>query len=227
MSRLVIRANAAVESLLYGFATYGVPVAIGLVSLLALVVWDSEYASDSGTAIRFRYLEETAGALTPAQALAELKTRPHVRHQDTRLSESPFWFVFEVPAIEGEDTQVELPSRHAVGAACWDATNLRALGDADRQESHGQMKAVKAGFAIDLGSLKTDAMLLCRGTFAGPARITVVRWSASQLDLSIKKFYRESGLLDGGLIVLSLFILLTAVISREWLYKEIVRYHIH
>ena len=218
MSRLTIRANSAIDSLLYGFATYGVPVAIGLVSLVALVAWDSEHASDGGTGIRFRYLEDTARALTPAQALAQLETRSPVRYQDTKLSESPFWFVFEVPGVEGEETQVELPSRHAVGAACWDATNLRALGDADRQGSSGQMKAVKAGFAVDLGGLKTGAMLLCRGTFAGPARMTVVRWTASQLDLSIKKFHRESGLLDGGLIVLSLFVLLTAIISREWLY---------
>ena len=57
MSRLMIRANSAIDSLLYGFATYGVPVAIGLVSLLTLVAWDSEYASDGGTPIRFRYLE--------------------------------------------------------------------------------------------------------------------------------------------------------------------------
>ena len=218
ISRLNSRANAVTESLLYGFATYGVPVAIGLISLLALALWNSENASDGGTAIRFRYLEDTAGGMTPAQALAQLQNRWLVRYQDTKLSESPFWFTVEVPAIEGEETEVELPSRHAVDAACWDATNLRALGDADRVESHGQMKSVKAGFAVELGRLQTDATLLCRGTFAGPARITVVRWSAPQLDLSIKKFHRESGLLDGGLIVLSLFVLLTAVISREWLY---------
>ncbi len=216
--RAMIRANTAIDSLVYGFAIYAVPVAIGLMSLFALVAFDSEYASDGGTAIKFRPLEQTGAELTPAQALAQLENRSAVRHLDTKLSESPFWFVFEVAENESEVTQIELPSRHAVGAACWDAAGLRALGDADRRGAHGQMEAVKAGFAFKLGRLRSNMKVLCKGTFAGPARITVVRWSEDQLEASIKKFHRESGLLDGGLIVLSLFVLVTAIINREWLY---------
>ena len=46
----------------------------------------------------------------------------------------------------------------------------------------------------------------------------MVQWPESQFKLSAQKFHRDSGLLDGGLIVLSLFVLLTAIINREWIY---------
>ncbi len=46
----------------------------------------------------------------------------------------------------------------------------------------------------------------------------MTQWPESQFELSARKFHRDSGLLDGGMIVLSLFVLLTAIINREWTY---------
>ncbi|MCF8179737.1 MAG: EAL domain-containing protein [Sulfuritalea sp.] len=43
-------------------------------------------------------------------------------------------------------------------------------------------------------------------------------WPVDRFAISVLKFHRNSGLLDGGLIVLAMFVLLTAVLSREWLY---------
>ena len=211
--------DAAIDSLLFRLSIYGVPIAIGLVSLIALFAWNSQYAGSGGTNLEFRILQETSDTLEPAQALAQLDAEPTVQYHDTRLSESPFWFSFVVPANDRDDaTEVELPSRHALETTCWAASNLTALGHASRSAEVRPMKAVRAGFALELGSLPSAMTVLCRGTFAGPARVSVVRWSASQFAMSIKKFHHDSGLLDGGLIVLSLFVLLTAIINREWIY---------
>ncbi len=60
--------------------------------------------------------------------------------------------------------------------------------------------------------------MLCRASHTGPAYLSVNLWSASQFALSERKFHRNSGLLDGGLIVLAMFVLMTALVSREWLY---------
>ncbi len=211
--------DAAIDSLLFRLSIYGVPIAIGVVSLIALFAWDSQYPGSGGTNLEFRILQETSGTLEPAQALAQLDAAPTVQYDDTRLSESPFWFSFVVPANDRDDaTEVEFPSRHALETTCWDASNLTTLGHASRSAVVRPMKTVKAGFALELERLPSAVTVLCRGTFAGPARISIVRWSASQLDTSIKKFHHESGLLDGGLIVLSLFVLLTAIINREWIY---------
>ena len=80
------------------------------------------------------------------------------------------------------------------------------------------MKPAKAGFMLELGLLQATEIILCRSEFAGPGRISVVQWPAAEFETSNQKFHRDSGLLDGGLIVLALFVLLTALINREWIY---------
>jgi diguanylate cyclase (GGDEF)-like protein/PAS domain S-box-containing protein len=54
----------------------------------------------------------------------------------------------------------------------------------------------------------------------GPARLTAVAWQHEQLELSVQRFHRKSGLLDGGMIVLTLFVLITALINRQVLYVQ-------
>lgn len=210
-------ANAAIDSLLYKLSVYGVPAVIGVVSLIALAMWQSQYPVGGATPLKFRVLEQATPALAPAQALAQLDERPPVLHHDTRLSEAPFWFSFAVPATE-QSVGVELPSRHAIEATCWNAATLNSLGGANRKEAAGQVREVKTGFAIDLGRLQSEVTVLCRATFSGPARLSVVQWPASQFEASVQQFHRNAGLLDGGLIVLSLFVLMTAIINREWMY---------
>src|SRR5450759_237117 len=215
------RANVALDSLLYRISVYGVPGAIGAMSLVALLAWNAEYTTSGSSPLEFRVFEQTGEAPAPAQALARLKEQPAVDHLDTRLSESPFWFSFTVkPANSDERTNIELPSRHALAISCWDAAGLNSLGSANRTGATGRMKQAKAGFVLELGRLQSQSPLtvLCRATFAGPARISVVQWPESQFELSARKFHRDSGLVDGGLIVLSLFVLLTAIIKREWIY---------
>ena len=212
-------ANTAIDSMLYGLSVYAVPVAIGAMSLIALLFWKSQYPAEYAIPLEFRVMEQNTAALTPAQALLQLSARPSVQHQDTRLSESPFWFSFVVQTTGLEQgTDIELSSRHAIETTCWNAADLTLLGEATRKQTFGQMKAVKAGFAIDLGRPQSETTVLCRATHTGPARISVTQWPEAQLSASIQKFHRNAGLLDGGLIVLSLFVLTTAIINREWLY---------
>src|SRR5450759_2773462 len=215
------RANVALDSLLYRISVYGVPGAIGAMSLVALLAWNGEYTTSGSSPLEFRVFEQTGEAPAPAQALARLKEQPAVDHHDTGLSESPFWFSFAAqPAKMDERTDIELPSRHALAVSCWDAAGLNSLGNANREAAAGRIKSAKTGFVLELGRLQSQAALpvLCRAIFAGPARISVVQWPEAQFELSARKFHRDSGLLDGGLIVLSLFVLLTAILNREWIY---------
>ncbi len=214
------RVHAALDAFLYGLGVYGIPVVIGLVTLIAVTLWKTQYPAGEATALEFSVLEQRSeDGLEPGRALQALARKPPVKHHDTRLSEAPFWFVFTVPPV-GEDvlTDLELPSRHAAELTCWDAGTQRMLGSATRAESVGQMSSVKAGFRLGLGKLITPAHILCRGTFAGPARITALQWPEAALENSNRQFHRNAGLLEGGLIILSLFVLVTAVINRQWLY---------
>jgi diguanylate cyclase (GGDEF)-like protein len=189
--------------------------------LVALIAWKGEYTTSGSRNLELRVFEQTSETTTPALALARLGEQPTVHHMDTKLSEAPFWFAFTTePAVADERADIELPSRHALAATCWDAAGLNILGDATRDVATGRIRASKTGFVLGLGRLQSQAPLrvLCKATFAGPGRINVVQWPESQFDVSAQKFHRDSGLLDGGLIVLSLFVLLTAIINREWIY---------
>ncbi len=211
--------DAALDTLLYRLSIFGVPIAVGVITIIALVGWQHEFPSAGQTPLEIRVLEQTGVELQPREALRQLAAQPSEAHHDTQLSEAPFWFSFTVPpAAAGEGTEVELPSRHAMNATCWDASSLAPLGSADREQASGGMRAIKAGFAVRLGTLRKPRGVLCRGTFSGPARISAVSWPASKLVQSDAKFNRNYGLLEGGLIVLSGFALLTGLVTREWLY---------
>src|SRR5690606_874155 len=60
-----------------------------------------------------------------------------------------------------------------------------------------------------------DSWYLCRVRFVGPARLTINGWESSALQASSDNFHRKSGLLDGGMIILALFMLVTALIVRQ------------
>lgn len=208
------------DSLLYGLSLYAVPIAIGLASLYAFLALDSHYPFGGQGAILFRVLEEQASKpLTPEDALQALQRKAPVSHEDTRLSEAPFWLDFEVlPPSSGEAQILEVPSRHGTELECWNAGTMSSLGRADRQTRSGALREEKTGFAIELGRPQAEMKILCKSGHSGPARITVLQWPHSQFEISVQKFHRNAGLLDGGLIVLALFVLVTAIINREWMY---------
>jgi diguanylate cyclase (GGDEF)-like protein len=214
------RDAAAIESLLFGLSVYAVPALILIVSVVALLGWEGRAATPGRVGLELRVLEDPPGSLGPAEALAGLAGRPLVMHHGTQLSESPFWLAFVARAgdVSAGATSVELPSRHAVQTRCWNATSLQPLGEASRNGQSGRLYLVKAGLAVDLGILQADLPLLCRATHAGPARISVQQWPSAQLADSAQQFQRNAGLLEGGLSVLALFVLVTAIINREWLY---------
>jgi diguanylate cyclase (GGDEF)-like protein len=213
--RLAAQAQAAMDAVLRLFAYYLIPIGIGLVSLIALVFWHSQYRATDEVGLAMKVLSPQR-ALDPGAALAALAGQALVDRYDTNLSEAPVWFSFDVIRRAGPADIIEFPSRHAVGVACWDAASFAPLGTASRDSASGALTAVKAGFALDLAHL--PARVLCRAEFLGPARLEVRQWPRDQFGLSIEQFHRKSGLLDGGMIVLALFVLITAMINRQPLY---------
>jgi diguanylate cyclase (GGDEF)-like protein/PAS domain S-box-containing protein len=101
---------------------------------------------------------------------------------------------------------------------CWDAGTLSPLGSGDHQGTTGSISAIKAGFALELGPALTVGQVLCRSSAVGPARLSALKWNAADLKISALEFHRKSGLLDGGILILAGFILITALINRNGLY---------
>jgi len=214
-SSLLLAAHAVVEWVLNLFAYYLIPLGIGFVSLLALLFWHDQYRSSGDVPLSMHVLSQEDGALAPGAALARLRASSLVSGHDTHLSEAPVWFAFEPMPRSGSQV-IEFPSRHALDVACWDAASLAPLGAATRAGGSGVISASKAGFVLDLQPLPAE--LLCRVRSAGPARLSVLQWPAAQYTLSVEQYHRKSGLLDGGMVVLALFVLITALINRQPLY---------
>jgi diguanylate cyclase (GGDEF)-like protein len=214
------RGHERLDRWLYAFSTYALPALMALLSIIALTVWDKYYTGGSSQALEFRYFHDQTGTLSAADAVHALGERGVV-YVDTNRSEAPFWFSFTVPpAPRGESTVVELPSRHAVEVECWDK-NLQPEGSANRDGTRGRLTAIKAGFALNPAPAGSganngaDNRHLCRARFVGPARLTVAAWEPTALQASSDNFHRKAGLLDGGMIILALFMLVTSLIVRQ------------
>ena len=211
--------NQRLDQLLYVFSAYALPIAIGLLSLLALFAWKNQYPVTNPQQLPIQVVQSSADIMEPAQALAQLQNRPVSPFHDTRLSESPVWLSFVVPKnIVDTPLMVEFPSRHAMDVTCWDARTLSLLGSGSRHGTTGSISAVKAGFALELSPEAKDRPLVCRSSATGPARLSVLTWQAADLEISALEFHRKSGLLDGGILILAGFILITALINRNGLY---------
>jgi diguanylate cyclase (GGDEF)-like protein/PAS domain S-box-containing protein len=204
---------------LYWISAYAVPVIIGILSVLVLLLGPDHYPSSSSTPIPVRIVEEGSTPLAPAEARKLLERQDSKSFHDTHLSERPFWLAFEVPAAAaGKENLIDFRSRHTTALACWDADTLKELGTADRSATTGKISPFRAGFVISLEPTATPIRVLCRESFVGPARAEVAAWTSADLNHAARAFERYSGLLDGGLIVLSLFVFVTALINRESTY---------
>jgi len=211
--------NQGLDRLLYALSTYALPIVIGLASLLALFTWKTQYPVVDPQQLEIQVLKESVDVVEPAQALALLRESPISPFHDTRLSVAPVWFSFVIPKeVETTPLMVEFPSRHAMNIACWDARTLKALGNGNHQGTTGGISAVKAGFALELSPALKNEQVLCRTSAIGPARISALIWRANDLQTSAQEFHRKSGLLDGGIIVLAIFVLIAALINRNALY---------
>ena len=202
--------------MLRSFAFYVIPIGVGIISIVALAFWSNQYEAVGEVPLPLKTLVQDGAPLTPAAALAGLQQKTPVRHHDTNLSEAPVWFSFTPINRAGEADVIEFPSRHAVDVACWDQASLQPLAASSRKVPQATLPIVKAGFALKLAHL--PAAVLCRASFAGPARLTAIQWPGDQFALSVQQHHRKSGLLDGGMLVLALFVLITALINRQPLY---------
>lgn len=197
---------------------YAVPFLIAIVSVIALSNWDNFYETNNKRALALRVFlpSDAPRDIGPSAIVNQLKLIPATPGFDTKRVEEPIWFSLDTLGQDRTHNVIEFPSRHAVKIACWDAGTLVSLGESSHGQFSGAMEPIKAGFSLTLP--RPEMQVLCRGNFVGPAHLSAVLWPEEQLTKSAQHFHRSSGLLDGGLIVLAIFVLLTALISRQAIY---------
>ena len=213
---LLVRAHRTLDAILRVLSFYLIPLAIALISLIALLFWNKQYVATGARPLDMQVWRQDAPTPTHAALLARLATERAVMQFEHGLDPAPLWFSFTTFNQANGPAVVELPSRHALTARCWEQGSMRELGHASRAGARDALQLAKAGFAIHLAN--TPMSVLCRATFAGPAQLSALQWAPEQMALSVLHFHRRSGLLDGGMIVLTLFVLTTALINRQTLY---------
>ena len=213
---LLARSYDALDGVLRFLSFYLVPVAIALLSLLALGWWQSQYSAVGAKSLELKVVRQHGQPFSHAQLMARLEAAPAIEYMDPSLKQSPIWFSFTTRGSRDEPSVVELPSRHALEVACWEPGTMALLGHATRAASSGAIMPLKAGFALKLA--QTPSSVLCRSEFVGPARLSAFQWQPEQMAVSVQQYHRKSGLLVGGMLVLTLFVLTTALINRQALY---------
>ena len=197
---------------------YAVPLLIAVVSVIALSNWENFYETNNKRLLSLHVLASSDASIGIEQneVVNRLKIVPARIGFDTKRVEEPIWFSFDAFGMDRAFSIVEFPSRHAVKMTCWNASTMELLGEATHSQFSGAIEPVKAGFALTLP--QPEMQILCRGNFIGPAHLSAVLWTDAQMTKSAQQFHRSSGLLDGGLLVLAIFVLLTALISRQAIY---------
>ena len=212
------RAGNGLEQLAQVLASYAVLLLLALITVFAVVRWAPAYNKNSAQAVPMRAGQLSADG--PVEAFAALTQVAPANYWDTQLSELPVWFSLHVPAAPAgtqQDRKLEFPSRHAIRVQCFAAASGNLLGDARRYQSSGALAALKTGFVLDLPDGRAED-IVCKTSFVGPAHLTAEIWSDTSFRTSLRTFDRTLGLLDGGLTLISIFLLLTAVINRRLLF---------
>jgi diguanylate cyclase (GGDEF)-like protein len=203
---------------LLNLSVFVLPLGICLVTVLTFLFGRAEFSVAPIRTIEFRVLEDSSAKLSPDLALKQLQVQPLVDKSNNQLSEAPFWFLFSATGVNSQASEIyEFPSRHATEVACWNADDLKALGQASLRNGTGAIQQAKSGFVLSMANPAT-VPVLCKARFVGPARLTISLWNSEDFHASHEEFHRNAGLLDGGLIVLSVFILITALINRQKTY---------
>lgn len=206
------------ERALQTLTAYAVPVMLAALTLLALWRWPQDLADDThAPALPLRTMF-TAEGRDAASVLPALRGMPPATARDTRLSEQPLWVLIETPAeLRVRAGHVlDFPSRHATSLQCWDAATLQPLGAVDRMRgvtASGALRLSRAGFVLDLPTW--PEAIVCQTRFTGPGRLTVHALPADAVEQAERRFHRNAGWLDGGLLMLAVFTLVAGLINRE------------
>jgi diguanylate cyclase (GGDEF)-like protein len=201
------------------FSNYLVPFVIMIGTLIVLLWSPAELEGARAHALAFRAIQDKDSSLELDAALRALQDAPLTESFSTHLSEAPVWFVVDPPTdFTQRSTYIDFPSRHAKAISCWSAGSRHWLGQADRVGVSGSFIAVKAGFALRFDANSLQKPVICRSTFSGPAFLTASATDGRALSASALQFERNASLITGGLLTLSVFVFVTAIINREWTY---------
>jgi len=215
----------AVENLLDTAAARIFPAAVLCIAAFAGIWHLNQPAPAHGTALPLAVWEEAPDTKSELSTAAlHLAKMPMHASVETRLSTRAFWIGAQASAPQqGNDWSLEFPSRHAMDLQCWDRSSGQSLGSADRDNKDGgRIAEVRGGFALQFQAEQSQADVVCRSSYRGPAKISALVWDGVELSAAQEQFKRIGSMIEVGLGVLAMSMALIAAINRSRLYWAFV-----
>jgi diguanylate cyclase (GGDEF)-like protein len=214
-----------IQTLLNRLGALVFPAILIAISAFVLIWQMTHFVSPAGTTIPVRVWEQADNdaTLTRQEILTRVNAQSTSASHDTHLSKHNFWFGLELPSDARQAPMaIYFPSRHATSLTCWDQESGVMLGAADRVSAHGRFFSSGAGFAVLSTASEQVAKLFCRGTFRGPAQISASVWRPDTLNAA-QQVHQETGtLIEASVGILAVTMLITAIVTRSWLYLAFV-----
>ncbi|TAN28423.1 MAG: bifunctional diguanylate cyclase/phosphodiesterase [Castellaniella sp.] len=199
------------------------PLLIVLCVVAGMTVLPPLYSAPQGQPLATRFLAQSTIA-DGDTAILQLAQRP------TRLTESlpagPAWLLADLPAGVAPSPSTHellLPSHHLTALACWtvERADYPTPGQTAWTLVPMSLHASGAGTQMQLQAGTIARQALCHVKLTLPDRLSVERWSHTDLADASARNAHAIGLLQGGLLTLALFLGVIALTMREWPYMLI------
>ena len=111
-------ANLAIDAFSFFFSYYAVPIAIGIFSVIVLLLPDKAPEPRNSAPVWMQVLSDPDGHLDLADAVKALTIKSLQNNYNTHLSEKPVWFAIKAPGLEGvKDSAVATSPSAEIGRA--------------------------------------------------------------------------------------------------------------
>ena len=206
---------------IYKFSLWVLPLAIALLTALAVLSFTPLYPNTGGETLSFRNLPLAAGHNTPEQAVEALRTLPQV--QRAQINQGS-WLLIELPEqARQQPTALDFPAKSPLSATCWRRDNMTVVGEAQGRSTSGVMRTSRMGYALMLGANETNlgasfSDLLCKVQYAEQTVFTTELWTIPDLRAASDRLHRAIALLEGGLVTLAIFLAAIGLRVREGAY---------
>jgi len=214
-----------VEKTLDRIGSVLIPGLLVAIAIFALATQLTQVESNSSEALPLRVWMQPTETTQPDMqtVLAHLLKSQSSTHFETKLSAKTFWFSVQLPSnFDSQRQVIDFPSRHAVSLTCRDTETGLTLGSASRTGTTGQLSQSRGGFVLSAFPERLLDMVVCEGTFRGPAKVSARAWLISDLKDAQASHKKSASTLEVGIGVLALFMLLTAMVTRRPIYLTFV-----
>ena len=195
----------------------GLPVVL-LVFVLAtaLALPPLKQLNEFARTVPFRVLSDPTPSWSAQVASERLMQMSEVDSFESNGVAGDVWVQVDLDETQGA-AWLMFPSKNIRAVQCWSQPTATALADGTRHRTLGPIQPVGPGYAVAVDAFRSAGTdrLLCRLSQNVASQLVVVPIELSEVLQVNASFQRESSLLEGAALMLSVSLLVAAGITRK------------